>query len=294
MNSRLLLFLLGVSLLLYGCIEGEAEPTPFPTPVLTPTPSPTANATATPTPVIEVTLTPTATLAPETVLACGNTGEGQCVSGAAPLYCLNGLKVDNCAKCGCPTGQVCGRISDFSTYKCWSQEFIEKNNGTILKVVSPTPSPNVTTTPSPTPTIGPTIAPLPSPYPDFNTFKLQMQTALKNATGIQMYFQGTNQPGTYQILHLNTPQLNFYLYDGVYSGWTSFEEDQVSRLNATQRFNYVLLLNETDSQPPSEFRFKMECYKWSYSVDVTYKENIVTNYNKDGLKIAQAVASICR
>lgn len=297
MNSKLFFVaFIGLSLIIAGCVGENEEPTPTPTinATATPTLEPTANA-STPTPVIEVTVTPNATLAPPSELACGTTAEGSCVAGTPPLQCMNGLEVENCGVCGCPTGQVCGRISDFSTFKCWDQEFIEKNNGTIFKVVSPTPSPNASASVSitPTPTLNPTIAPLPSPYPDLNLMKTQLQLSINESMGRNLYFQGTGAHDTYQILDSAGSYINFYLYDGVYAGWTAYEVERLTQLNTTLRKNYVMILNDTDSIPPNEFKFKMECYNWKYSVEVLVREN-PNAHNKQGFDLAKAVSSYCR
>ncbi|MFH1779881.1 MAG: hypothetical protein ABH803_01915 [Candidatus Micrarchaeota archaeon] len=287
--------LLLVSLLLFGCtdfLNPEPSVTPWPTPEFTPTPS---NATPTPIPTatLEVTPTPSATLAPETALSCGNTAEGDCVSNQPPLYCQAGFKTENCGKCGCSTGQVCGRIDIRSTFKCWDEQFIIDNNGTILTVTDPTPTPNATVTPSPTPTPHPTIAPLPD-TPNLSVMTNQLQTAVKQVVGKTLYFQGTTAKDTYQLLDVNLPYLNFYLYDGVYSGWTPLEQEKVKQLNETLRYNFVLIMNDTDKYGYDEYRFKMECFNWNYSIDVLTR-NSESDFNyKYGYNLAMVVASYCR
>lgn len=301
-NKFALLIVLAVSLLVLGCIGGSGDATPTPevtvnatVAAVTPTPVPTI----TPTPSIEVTPTPNATLAPETALACGDTAEGKCVSGQPPLFCLNGFKVENCGVCGCPAGLVCGRIDLLSTFKCWDAQFIVNNNGTILKVTSPTPTVdvNATPTPTPTPTPNPTIAPLPSPTPNSTVMKEQLQQAIKDVFNKSYYFQGTglNEPGTLRIFVLEgLYRLDFYFYERFYGNWTGLEQERVKQFNETSRYNFVLWLNDT-ANSPNEFHFKQECYNWAYSVDVIVKDTDGTTYNnKYGYKLAKAVNSYCR
>ncbi|MEK6954851.1 MAG: hypothetical protein AABX01_07605 [Candidatus Micrarchaeota archaeon] len=103
-------------------------------------------------------------------LKCSASQNGQCLA-TKPYYCQGGFTVQNCLKCGCPTGYSCGDALTCvkkanSTATPWATVSLTPTPTIIPTVNATSPTPTINAS-SPTPTVNATT-PSPSVYPTVN------------------------------------------------------------------------------------------------------------------------------
>lgn len=290
--SVLVLLLLALAALGSGCLGEEAKPSPSPspppvaaasvspTPLPSPIPTPTLSpllASPTPSPSPSPSLQQSANATPQ----C--TQERQCLS-EKPKYCENGVVVNNCGKCGCPSGLVCGRAGPGLGFSCIPPSI------SIENWTSVGPGGNLTEilpTPSPTPTVLPWCD-LPSANASNKTvFVNNVASAYATVFARNTSFTEFEANAFVSLEQWGYYKTEIYLYAGKYRGWSPFEESYLSEINSSACRKKIFVNKDSPSTNPNHYNFKMHCFNWTYLVDAQVTEYV---FNTPQGKTAESFA----
>ncbi|MEM0475435.1 MAG: hypothetical protein QW343_01445 [Candidatus Norongarragalinales archaeon] len=264
-----------------------------------------ANASPTASPSPAQSLSPASSLAPSlapwpsvAVAACS--GEDVCLS-EKPFYCKEGRKTSNCAKCGCPSGTICGKGGVGYPCECIPASLSIENctltgfGGNLTPVkASPSPSPS----PTPPPCNASHYATrygsnALTPPPD--------EAFLANLSAAYAAVFGKNVSWIHPDAYLwvwrddsSGAQTELFVYKGFYRNWIEGYAESKITANQSKCVKTQALFNPTVSSPPWTYYFQQNCWNWAFLVHFKIKDFALGSASVNrGHWLATRVADAC-